>query len=208
MTFLASDLKIGGFVGLNGWMPMNARVQHYFPGVHGPRHEILATLDLELSSRYSLEEEVWPFEKTPIFLSHTADDEVIDVELGRQARDTLQKTGMIVTWHEKAQAGHLGLLEQGAQWCTEPLALSVHHGFEPKWCVRCGPFIASYRMVRCSAEGRGYRLYGGAGGFIFFELLFNSRNARMLQPWSFEYFIEIWVINYKTLASVHHQIFC
>ena len=111
MTFLASELKIGGFVGLNGWMPMNARVQECFPGVHGPRQEILAALDLELASRYSLQEEVGPFEKTPVFLGHTADDEVIDLELGRQARDTLQKMGMKVTWHVKAQGGHLGLLE-------------------------------------------------------------------------------------------------
>ena len=57
--------------------------------------------------------------------------------------------------------------DQGAQWCTELLALSVHHGFEPKWCVRCGPFLGPYRMVRCSAEGRGYRLYGGADGFVY-----------------------------------------
>ena len=64
---------------------------------------------------------------------------------------------------------------QGAQWCTEPLALSVHHGFEPKWCVRCGPFLAPYRMVRCSAEGRGYGLYGGADGFVYF-------NIKVLQP--------------------------
>ena len=111
MTLLASELKIGGFVGLNGWMPMNARVQQCFPGVHSPRQEILATLDLALASKCSLEEGVWPFEKTPISLGHTADDEVIDVELGRQALETLQKLGMKVTWHEKAQGGHLGLLE-------------------------------------------------------------------------------------------------
>ena len=49
---------------------------------------------------------------TPVFLCHTADDEVIDVELGRQTRDVLRGLGMkTVVWHEETDGGHLGMLK-------------------------------------------------------------------------------------------------
>ena len=49
---------------------------------------------------------------TPVFLGHTADDEVIEVELGRQTRVVLRGLGMMkVVWHEDTDGGHLGLLK-------------------------------------------------------------------------------------------------
>lgn len=48
---------------------------------------------------------------TPVFLGHTLYDEVIDVELGRQARDGLMRLGMKVTWVEHKEGGHLSLLD-------------------------------------------------------------------------------------------------
>ena len=49
---------------------------------------------------------------TPVFLGHTADDEVVDVELGRQTRDVLRGMGMeTVVWHQETEGGHLGMLK-------------------------------------------------------------------------------------------------
>ena len=51
---------------------------------------------------------------------------------------------------------------QDAQWCIESFALSMHHDFELKWCVRCDSFLASYQMIRCNAKHRDYDLYDDA----------------------------------------------
>ena len=48
---------------------------------------------------------------TPIMLAHSTDDEVIDVELGRKARNTLCSLGMSVVWREEEKGGHLCMLQ-------------------------------------------------------------------------------------------------
>ena len=48
---------------------------------------------------------------TPVWLGHTTDDEVIDIELGRQACEVVRSLGMKVTWTEQKEGGHLGLLK-------------------------------------------------------------------------------------------------
>lgn len=48
---------------------------------------------------------------TLIFLGHNTDDEVIDVELGRQMRDVLKDKGMKIVWWEEKNGGHLGMLK-------------------------------------------------------------------------------------------------
>lgn len=48
---------------------------------------------------------------TPVFLGHTTDDEVIDVELGRQSVTVLEIMGMKVTWKEFLDGGHSGFLD-------------------------------------------------------------------------------------------------
>lgn len=51
------------------------------------------------------------FLDTPVFLGHTRDDEVTDIELGEQSRCILEKMGMKITWREHQEGGHLGLLD-------------------------------------------------------------------------------------------------
>ena len=44
---------------------------------------------------------------TPVFLSHTSDDNVVEIALGREMRDTLVKGGMQkVVWKEYETGGH------------------------------------------------------------------------------------------------------
>lgn len=49
---------------------------------------------------------------TPMLLLHTADDGVVDISLGRQARNVLGSLGLEVEWREVKEGGHLGLLER------------------------------------------------------------------------------------------------
>ena len=109
ITLLASRLRIGGYVGLSGWMPFKAQIEECY------EMEDLATLfktTLGLDLPILTPEE--SIRDTPIFLGHTADDEVIDVELGREMRDLLKSKGMKVVWEEKKDGGHLGMLKPTA----------------------------------------------------------------------------------------------
>jgi len=110
-TLLASQMKIGAYIGLNGWIPFKTQIQK--ATLPGWRPEDLAeffntTLALEISRTT---DDAQSFLKTPVFLGHTIDDEVIDFELGQQTRTVLEKMGMKVTWKEHQEGGHLGLLD-------------------------------------------------------------------------------------------------
>ncbi|KAL8639279.1 MAG: hypothetical protein Q9228_003672 [Teloschistes exilis] len=100
MTLLAGDLKLGGFIGLNGWLPFRAQIEASFQ--KGQLAEFFSsTLDLGVRDHICA---------TPFLLGHNVDDEMIDIELGHQARDSLLSIGMTVIWHEEQEGGHLGML--------------------------------------------------------------------------------------------------
>jgi lysophospholipase II len=125
ITLLAGGCGIGAFVGFNGWMPLVGRVREgpsTESGIEAPECQGLAvalrrSLGLkedgglhacgggvaeESPSRYDDEHL-----HTPIFLSHTADDHVIDVDLGKEMRDTLVALGLHrVVWKEYETGGH------------------------------------------------------------------------------------------------------
>ncbi|KAF1349611.1 Phospholipase/carboxylesterase/thioesterase [Delphinella strobiligena] len=78
-ALLSCQHRIGGFVGISGWMPSEARRS---------RHE------RPLSRQ------------TPIFLSHNDGDPVVDIHLGRCMRDTLCSVRMQVSWKEYRDDTH------------------------------------------------------------------------------------------------------
>lgn len=49
--------------------------------------------------------------ETPVMLGHMIDDEIIDIELGREACEVLQGLGMKVSWQEYHDGGHLGMMK-------------------------------------------------------------------------------------------------
>lgn len=102
LTLLASGLEVAGFVGLNGWLPFRVQIEE-------SNHEgALAQL---FKSKLNLEISECALERgTPCFLAHNLDDEIIDIDLGRQAHDTLESLGLAVAWHEESEGGHLGML--------------------------------------------------------------------------------------------------
>ncbi|KAL8692934.1 MAG: hypothetical protein Q9218_002136 [Villophora microphyllina] len=103
MTLLASEFKIAGFVGLNGWLPFRKQVGES-TGKGALAEFFGSKLNVELPERTS------SVRDTPIFLAHCVDDEIIDIELGRQARDALGSLGMSIVWKEEKEGGHLGML--------------------------------------------------------------------------------------------------
>jgi len=104
---LASTSKIGAYIGLNGWMPFKTHVEKC------QGREDLATFFNTIISLNVLETqpEEGSMLETPIFLAHNTDDEIVDVQLGQQARDVLLGLGMNTIWEEEKEGGHLGMLK-------------------------------------------------------------------------------------------------
>ncbi|KAL8923493.1 MAG: hypothetical protein Q9172_003100 [Xanthocarpia lactea] len=93
-------LSQGSATGLNGWLPFRTQIGE--SASKGRLAEFFKSkLGLDVCGRKSV---------TPIFLGHNNDDEVIDIELGRQARHALQGLGMNIVWREEQEGGHLGML--------------------------------------------------------------------------------------------------
>ena len=49
--------------------------------------------------------------RTPIFLAHSKDDNVIDIQYGKELRDFLTRLEMNAEWHQYDHGGH---------WLCEP----------------------------------------------------------------------------------------
>ena len=98
MTFLSGRCKLGAFVGSSGWIALNACVESFIGeetvSEAGLAGFLCAKLDLEgvvpsiVAQSAALE--------TPVFMSHAEDDDVVDIELGRQMKAVLEKLGMSV----------------------------------------------------------------------------------------------------------------
>jgi lysophospholipase-2 len=58
---------------------------------------------------------------TPVFLSHSKNDEVVPIQNGRLLRDCLETLGMKVTWKEYEDGGH---------WIYEPEDENVRNGID------------------------------------------------------------------------------
>ena len=48
----------------------------------------------------------WLVRNTPVLIEHCSDDPLVEVETGRQVRDTLRGFGASVTWQEYPMGGH------------------------------------------------------------------------------------------------------
>jgi lysophospholipase II len=132
-ALLTGTCRMGAFLGFNGWMPLMDRVKKAVSETSGG-HDASSRKKFEriavaLNSRLGFGGGGYrhPLEgmldnaadvpqaghlHTPSFLSHTADDEIIDIVLGKQMRDTLGSTGLhAVVWKEYESGGH---------WIPEP----------------------------------------------------------------------------------------
>jgi lysophospholipase II len=120
-TLLYGGIRLGGFIGLSSWLPFEPEITTPMADnmawrIVGDRlhysHKMLNTptdqaettpVHSDLSSTFVLE--------TPVFLSHSQDDDVVPIANGKKLSTTLKKLGMVVSWKQYEDGGH---------WVNEP----------------------------------------------------------------------------------------
>ncbi|KAJ2997703.1 hypothetical protein NUW58_g571 [Xylaria curta] len=99
-TFFVSTTKsFAGLIGLCSWMPPASPTEDY------QRYEDTG------DSQHLGEVVTKSSRSTPIFLSHSVDDDVVPIKNGRELRNILQSRGFQVEWREYKDGGH---------WVNEP----------------------------------------------------------------------------------------
>jgi lysophospholipase-2 len=105
------DVPIGGFIGLCSWLPRLddiKKISGEFPKEADRVRELRGILG-PISA--SISDETRTPLSTPVFLSHSKNDEVVPIEIGRELADGLLGLGMQVEWKEYEDGGH---------WINEP----------------------------------------------------------------------------------------
>ncbi|KAI4282032.1 MAG: hypothetical protein L6R38_003252 [Xanthoria sp. 2 TBL-2021] len=106
-ALLAGQYRLGGFIGIAGWMPFRRQMVD----LAGSRKDGAClskfyddTLGLTGASQSNSQDNV----TTPVLLCHCADDDVVNVELGHQLRDALMISNLDinVTYKEFVSGGH------------------------------------------------------------------------------------------------------
>ncbi|KAF2459402.1 Alpha/Beta hydrolase protein [Lineolata rhizophorae] len=97
-TLLGGNIQLGGFIGLSGWLPRG----------------------IEAVERMEVNEEAL---KTPVFLFHSKDDEVVPAAYGELLREGLDQLRMVVEWHS---------YEDGRHWVNEPKGVNDMTAFITK----------------------------------------------------------------------------
>ena len=129
LALLAGRHRLGALFGFCTWLPFKSQLEELALARDegGKRQKLRKRLDEFFASTLQLQlafELAIPAQDgkdvgdaqvvsldTPCFLSHCEDDEVVNIELGRELRDTLQIFGVAVTWDEHDEGGH---------WIQEP----------------------------------------------------------------------------------------
>ncbi|KAK5012414.1 hypothetical protein LTR39_004165, partial [Cryomyces antarcticus] len=115
---LSAPWRLGALVGFCGWLPFQADLKDAAKAPENVHRRLAAFFQTRLGIRPPASSSVLPSNtpfdsstgplRTPVFLGHAVDDDVIDVALGRQLRDTIGAPGldMNVVWKEYAKGGH------------------------------------------------------------------------------------------------------
>ena len=108
-ALLAGQHQLGGFIGIASWLPFRKQVDNQA----ALSKFYSETLGLPITSACQIQTTA----RTPALLCHCTDDDVVDVALGHQLRDTLTASDLKidVTFTEFASGGH---------WISAP------HGFD------------------------------------------------------------------------------
>lgn len=115
-VLLSRKETFAGFIGISGWTPLRNQLQSVAKVASA---KPLALMDMYRTTLGIDANTTDTTLLTPVWMSHSADDDVIDFEQGEGARDLLKKLGFKVGFHRyedgehwlQAPAGHDDLVE-------------------------------------------------------------------------------------------------
>ncbi|KFZ12275.1 hypothetical protein V501_04309 [Pseudogymnoascus sp. VKM F-4519 (FW-2642)] len=103
-TLLCGEKRetLGGFVGASTWLPFAGHIGEYVGkgGEDSPGRNFVESKMSHLRHLVTRPRESRGVLNTPVFLGHGIDDEMVNIELGRQARKVLGQLGMEVEGKE------------------------------------------------------------------------------------------------------------
>ena len=121
-----SDIRIGGFIGMSGWLPFQSTVDEFLSSdnVEGDDAEedifsyddnSMTEKDVGLEIARFIREDIMGVSKgdskllvyrnTPIFLGHEDQDDVVPLSYGKRCLSALEGLGLDVSWKVYAQQG-------------------------------------------------------------------------------------------------------
>ncbi|KAH8773160.1 lysophospholipase II [Hyaloscypha sp. PMI_1271] len=99
LTLLSSGLEIGAFIGWCGWLPLQRSIEEFDDGCIGKKRDISRHIQTILQSTQ-------PATKTPLFLAHSEDDDIVPFELGNDLHQIMKRLGFNVTRKKYKDGGH------------------------------------------------------------------------------------------------------
>jgi len=116
-TFLCSQRRLGAIVGISGWLPLKDHVRKIANEESGGLATVAEFCRAKLGLKNDngcLHNDAESMGETPVFLGHGVDDAFVDVGLGQEVREILEKLQMKVTWKEYVGADNEG------HWLKDP----------------------------------------------------------------------------------------
>ena len=140
-ALLYGGIRLGGFIGLSSWLPFEPEITTTMAdnmawsmvgnSLHYSRKMLnIPTNQAETTSVLS-ELSSTPVLETPVFLSHSQDDDVVPIANGKKLSTSLEKLGMVVSWKPYQDGGH---------WVNEPQGVD--------------DMVAFIRVVESSSTGK------------------------------------------------------
>ncbi|CAD6444339.1 6957e9de-1e4a-4b07-9806-5e13a73ab912-CDS [Sclerotinia trifoliorum] len=114
LTLLLNPMRLAGFIGLSSWLPFEEETMSLAASLKMGDEEGMRSfkvIQMKLSPDATLNRETTPILTTPVFLSHSKDDDVVPESNGDVLYRGLRELGMKVTRK---------IYEDGGHWINEP----------------------------------------------------------------------------------------
>lgn len=117
LTLLSSGITLGGFIGWCSWLPFQKNIECLPNGCHTSKDDIAQHVRTILQipakenaksddNMTNLEGSPSSISRTPVFLAHSRDDEIVPFAQGQELRQTIELLGHDVIWKDYEDGGH------------------------------------------------------------------------------------------------------
>jgi lysophospholipase-2 len=132
-ALMATRVQMGGFIGLCSWLPFSKEINDIATGSAAAKKSAIDqlrilfgnTTDGSDSERANLVSQLESALKTPIFMAHSKDDEVVPIGNGEKLCRGLRSLGASVSWRAYEDGGH---------WVNEPQGVDDMVAFLSEEC--------------------------------------------------------------------------